>query len=180
MNLPVQIKVRAGNSVYEVTYSPSGDIIDVQIDDRKYNVDLCQIREDFYSILIDGKSVEAMVGHKDNRFTVGFKGREYVVEFFDPRARKYAADTGKAVAEGIQRIQAPMAGRIVSILAKKGDVVQEGSGLIILEAMKMENKLVSQGTGEVLDVLVSDKDTVESGQALMVIDMSTRTKSDAS
>ena len=64
-----------------------------------------------------------------------------------------------------------MAGKIVSILVQKDDQVQEGEGLVVLEAMKMENKLVSQGIGKVLDVLVSDNDTVESGQDLMIIDM---------
>jgi len=64
-----------------------------------------------------------------------------------------------------------MAGRIVSILVQKGDKVQEGAGLVILEAMKMENRLVSQGTGTVMDVLVSDKDTVESGRDLLIVEM---------
>jgi biotin carboxyl carrier protein len=171
MNNPIKMKVRAGNSVYEVGYVRNGDLIEVQIDDRKYGVNVHSIHEALYSILIDGKSIEAMVSHKDNHFTVGFKGHEFDLEFFDPRARKPAVDTGKKIAEGIQRIKAPMAGRIVSILVKKGDKVQEGAGLIILEAMKMENKLVSQGTGTVLDVLVSDKDTVESGRDLMIVDM---------
>jgi acetyl-CoA/propionyl-CoA carboxylase biotin carboxyl carrier protein len=93
------------------------------------------------------------------------------IEFFDPRSRKPAADAGKKAAEGIQLIKAPMAGRIVSVLVKKGDPVQEGAGLVILEAMKMENKLVSQGSGTVLDVLVSDKDTVESGRDLLIVEM---------
>jgi len=165
MNNPIKMKVRAGNSVYEVGYVRNGDLIDVEIDDRKYRVNVHSIHEALYSIL------EAMVAHKDNQFTVGVKGQELDLEFFDPRARKPAADAGKKIAEGIQRIKAPMAGRIVSVLVKKGDKVQEGAGLIILEAMKMENKLVSQGTGTVMDVLVSDKDTVESGRDLLIVEM---------
>jgi len=148
-----------------------GDLIDVKIDGRHYRADVSTIYEQFYSILIDGRSVEALVSGRDNRFTVGFNGREFDVEFFDPRACKVGADMGKAVAEGEQPIKAPMAGRIVKILVKKDDQVQEGDGLIVLEAMKMENKIVSQGMGKVLDILVSDDDTVESGQELMVIDM---------
>ena len=165
------MKVRAANSVYEVGYVRNGDLMDVLIADRKYRVNVHSINETLYSLLIDGKSIEAMVAHKDNQFTVGFKGQELDLEFFDPRARKPAADAEKKIAEGIQRIKAPMAGRIVSVLVKKGDKVQEGAGLVILEAMKMENKLVSQGAGTVMDVLVSDKDTVESGRDLMIVEM---------
>jgi biotin carboxyl carrier protein len=171
MNNPIKMKVRAGNSVYEVGYVRNGDLMDVLIADRKYRVNVHSINETLHSLLIDGKSIEAVVNHKDNHFTVGFQGYEFDIEFFDPRARRAAADTGKKIAEGIQRIKAPMAGRIVSILVKKGDKVQEGAGLVILEAMKMENKLVSQGTGIVLDVLVSDKDTVESGRDLLIVEM---------
>ena len=143
----------------------------MRIRSNSYRVDVSSIFEDFYSMLIDGRSVEALVSSRENRFTVGFKGHEFDVEFFDPRARKPALDMGKSIAEGKQHIQAPMAGKIVSILVQKDDQVQEGEGLVVLEAMKMENKLVSQGIGKVLDVLVSDNDTVESGQDLMIIDM---------
>jgi biotin carboxyl carrier protein len=171
MNHPLKMKVRAGNSVYEVGYDRNGDQVDVRIADRKYRVDVHSIHDTLYSLLIDGKSVEAFVNRKENHFTVGFQGQELEIEFFDPRSRKPAADAGKKAAEGIQRIKAPMAGRIVSVLVKKGDPVQEGAGLVILEAMKMENKLVSQGSGTVLDVLVSDKDTVESGRDLLIVEM---------
>lgn len=171
MNNPTKIKVRAGNSVYEVEYAGNDNMIDVKIDDRSYKVDASSIYEGFFSLLIDGRSVEALVSGKDNRFTVGCGGQEFEVEFFDPRARKPAQDAGKPAAEGIQRIKAPMAGRIVNTMVKVDDEVEEGEGLIVLEAMKMENKLVSHGSGKVLDILVSDNDTVDSGQDLMIIDM---------
>ena len=70
-----------------------------------------------------------------------------------------------------KEVVAPMPGTIINILANVGDEVLEYQDVLILEAMKMENKLVSQGMGKVLDILVSDEDTVESGQELMVIDM---------
>jgi len=171
MHNPIKMKVRAGNSVYEVEYARRGDIIDVKIDDREYKVDSSFVYEGFYSILVNNRSIEALAGSKDNRFTIGYDGQEFEVEFFDPRSRKPARDSGKPVAEGKQHIKAPMAGRIVKTLVNKDDEVQEGEGLIVLEAMKMENKLVSHGAGKVLDVLVAEGDTVESGQALMLIDM---------
>lgn len=171
MNAPSKLKVRAGNSVYEVEYTHSGDIVDVKIDGREYSSDVTSIYQEFYSILIEGRSVEAYVSGQDNCFTVGFSGYEFDVEFFDPRARKVGADIDKSVAEGEQLIQAPMAGRIAKVLVEKGVQVQEGEGLVVLEAMKMENKIVSQGDGTVLDIFVSDDDTVESGQDLMLTDL---------
>lgn len=171
MNNPTKIKVRAGNSVYEVEYVQTVDGIHVKIDDQEYKVDSSSAYKGFYSLLIDDRSIETLVSGKDNRFNVGYDSHEFEVEFFDPRARKPAQDAGKPVAEGIQRIKAPMAGRIVNTMVKVDDEVQEGEGLIVLEAMKMENKLVSHGAGKVLEILVSDDNTVDSGQDLMVIDM---------
>ncbi len=171
MSNPTKIKVRAGNSVYEVEYVQTGDIINVKIDDHEYKLDSSSAYKGFYSLLIDGRSIETLISGRDNRFNVGYDGHEFDVEFFDPRARKPASESGKPVAEGIQKIKAPMAGRIVKTLVKKDAEVEEGEGLIVLEAMKMENKLASHGAGKVLDILVSENDTVDSGQNLMVIDM---------
>lgn len=171
MNTPIKIKVRAGNSVYEVEYCKVDDIIHVKIDDDDFKLDSSSPYAGFYSLLIDDRSIETLVSGKDNRFNVGYGGQDFEVEFFDPRARKSSSDAGKPVAEGKQKIKAPMAGRIVKTLVSKGDEVQEGEGLIVLEAMKMENKLVSHGAGTVLDILVSEDDTVDSGQDLMTIDM---------
>jgi biotin carboxyl carrier protein len=171
MNNPTKIKVRAGNSVYEVEYIQGGDIINIKIDDQEYKVNSSSAYKGFYSLLIDDRSIETLISGKDNRFNVGYESHEFEVEFFDPRARKPASETGKPVAEGKQKIKAPMAGRIVSTLVNKGDEVEEGDGLIVLEAMKMENKLASHGAGIVLDILVSENDTVNSGQDLMIIDM---------
>jgi len=171
MNAPSKLKVRAGNSVYEVEYTQSGDIVEVIIDGRDYRADVTSLYQEFYSIIIEGRSIDAYVSGRDNRFTVGFSGYEFDVEFFDPRARQIGGDMDKSIAEGEQLLQAPMAGRIVKVLVEKGARVQEGEGLIVLEAMKMENKIVSQGDGTVLDIFVSDDDTVESGQDLMLIDL---------
>ena len=171
MTNPTRIKVRAGNSVYEVEYIQTGDVISVKIDDHEYKVDSSSSYDSFYSLLIDDRSMETLVSGKGNRFNVGYGGQDFDIEFFDPRARKPASETGKPVAEGIQKIKAPMAGRIVKTHVNKDDEVEEGEGLIVLEAMKMENKLTSHGAGKVLDVLVSENDTVESGQELIIIDM---------
>ena len=115
MTNPIKMKVRAGNSVYEVGYVRNGDLIDVQIDDRKYRVNVHSLHEALYSILIDGKSIEAMVSHKDNHFTVGLKGHEFDLEFFDPRARKPTADTLDTFCDCLPRIS----GRFTSPWVKK-------------------------------------------------------------
>ena len=71
---------------------------------------------------------------------------------------------------GAQRIVAPMPGKIVKILVKPGDRVGPRQGLVVIEAMKMENELRSRGTGIVVEVRVAEGASVEAGAVLVVVD----------
>ena len=66
-------------------------------------------------------------------------------------------------------IVAPMPGKVVQVLVKPGDQVESGDGLLILEAMKMENRLVAEAVATVAEVRVSEGDMVEGGQVLIVL-----------
>jgi len=71
---------------------------------------------------------------------------------------------------GPQRLTAPMPGKIVKVLVKPGDTVAARQGLVVIEAMKMENELRASREGQVKDVLVKEGDLVEAGRLLAVIE----------
>lgn len=73
-------------------------------------------------------------------------------------------------AGGPQRVTAPMPGKIVKVLVKPGDTVAARQGLVVIEAMKMENELRAARAGEVKDVHVAEGDVVEAGRLLTVIE----------
>jgi biotin carboxyl carrier protein len=77
------------------------------------------------------------------------------------RGPKDAGGTGE------QRILAPMPGRVVRVLVKPGDEVVARQGLVVMEAMKMENELAAPRAGRVKDVLVTEGTSVESGRLLV-------------
>jgi biotin carboxyl carrier protein len=77
---------------------------------------------------------------------------------------------GDAATAGAQRITAPMPGRVVRILVKPGDAVAARQGLVVVEAMKMENELSSPRAGTVREVAVTEGAPVESGRLLIVVD----------
>ncbi len=86
-------------------------------------------------------------------------------------ARRYRRGTpGQAVADGEMRIAAPMPGRVLRVLVKPGDAVEARQGLVVVEAMKMENEIASPKAGRVKDVAVSDGQSVESGRLLVVVE----------
>jgi biotin carboxyl carrier protein len=86
------------------------------------------------------------------------------------RRRRERGRAGAAAAAGEQRVNAPMPGRVVRILVKPGDQVALRQGLIVVEAMKMENELTSPKAGRVKEVAVTEGTSVEAGRLLIVVE----------
>jgi biotin carboxyl carrier protein len=80
-----------------------------------------------------------------------------------------AAVGGTRGARGGEVANAPMPGRVVRVLVGQGDRVSEGQGLVVVEAMKMENEVKARASGSVLKVMVAEGSSVEQGQPLVVV-----------
>jgi biotin carboxyl carrier protein len=76
----------------------------------------------------------------------------------------------QAAAHGVQRILAPMPGKVLRVLVKPGDEVQARQALVVVEAMKMENELTSPKAGRVKDIVVKEGASVEAGRLLVVVE----------
>jgi biotin carboxyl carrier protein len=85
-------------------------------------------------------------------------------------AGRFGRGAGAAQAAGTQQVLAPMPGKVVKILVKPGDEVKARQGLVVVEAMKMENELRSPKDGRVSDVLVAEGASVEAGRLLVVVE----------
>jgi acetyl/propionyl-CoA carboxylase alpha subunit len=148
-----------GENVYEVT-----------IDGETVHVDAARSGKTIYSILEGGKQFEVIVDETGaHGFDVLVGGQLLHLQAFDERSRLLAA-TGKAAASGPQRVESEMPGKVVKIAAPAGTLVQEGQGVVILEAMKMENEIKSPIDGTVTEMGVSEGQTVESGALLFVVE----------
>jgi len=118
-----------------------------------------------YSVLVDGRSFEVIAG-PGNEILVN--GRVLSVEVFDPRSMRGRKSGGAA--EGRQAIVSPMPGKVVRVLVELGDSVEAGQGLIVIEAMKMQNEMKSPKTGRVAEVKTKTGAAVSAGEVLMVIE----------
>lgn len=85
-------------------------------------------------------------------------------------ASRFGRGAGAAQAAGTQQVLAPMPGKVVKVLVKAGDEVKARQGLVVVEAMKMENELRSPKDGRVSDVLVAEGASVEAGRLLVVVE----------
>ena len=99
---------------------------------------------------------------------VEFDGRTVPVTVNGRRRRKSA--DGGAHGEGEQAVVAPMPGRVVRVLVAPGDAVELRQGVVVVEAMKMENELGAPKPGRVKDVSVAPGTLVEAGRVLVVIE----------
>jgi biotin carboxyl carrier protein len=131
--------------------------------------DVTEIAPNTYSVLLDGQSHEICVtpspGGKLNLQTGRF---EFEAEVMDPRAWSGRRHAG-VEAEGQQQIVAPMPGKIVRVLVKAGDRVEAGQGVLVVEAMKMQNEIRSPKSGTIERVLAEEGQAVNAGEILCVV-----------
>jgi len=122
-----------------------------------------EVEPGVYSVLIDGRSFEVRLSE-----TAQLEGRRFHVEVRDPRDAAKSAKSARG--SGRQEITAPMPGKVIRVLVKKGDAVEAGAGLVVVEAMKMQNEMKAPRPAQVLEVRVQDGDTVTAGQTLIVLE----------
>jgi biotin carboxyl carrier protein len=130
--------------------------------EREYSI--APLTPGSYSVLIGGKVYHAVSVNG----AIRVNRREFSIEVFDPREMR-ARGTG-GVGEGRQNILAPMPGKVVRLLVAVGDTVEAGQGLVVVEAMKMQNEMKSPKDGRVAEVKTRPEATVAAGEVLMVIE----------
>jgi biotin carboxyl carrier protein len=125
-----------------------------------------------YSILIDGRSYDAFVTESPSGLAVTIDGFRFDVSVRDPRrwSRKGAGSRG----EGVQTIASPMPGKVVRVLAAAGDEVAPGQGIVVVEAMKMQNELKADRAGIVLSLAAKEGATVTAGEILATVESASR------
>ncbi len=120
-----------------------------------------------YSVLMDGRSYEARVEAVPDGLVVVIDGFRFEVDVRDPR-RLSRRHSGRG-SDGVQTISAPMPGKVVRVLVALGDAVEPGQGIVVVEAMKMQNEMKAARAGSVLAVLAKEGATVVAGEALVTI-----------
>ena len=164
VNLPTG---QAGDKIFEITSDENG----YSVNGSLFQWDKVKVSDGYFHILYQNKSYRAEVVTADKgtkSFTFKINGKNYTVELkdkFDLLLEKMGMNS--AAAGKINHIKAPMPGLIIELKVKAGDLVKPGDQLLILEAMKMENILKSQGEGIVKNVKVKKGDIVEKGQVLV-------------
>ena len=149
----------SGEGIYEIT-----------LDGRTVHVDAVRSGPTVYSVIEDGQQFEAMVDEKGaHGFDVLVGGRIFHLAVIDERS-KLLAGSAAVIVSGPQTVMAEMPGKVVKVNVAVGAEVRERQGIVIVEAMKMENEIPSPIDGIVREIAVAEGQTVEAGATLFVVE----------
>ena len=161
---------------YYATIEDKEYVIDIEpdkllVNGEEYGYDFQELQEvGLLSLVINNRSLEAVVEERDGVSEVLISGELYSVQVQDERAYRLAKARGTVQSvTGEATVKSPMPGIIISVPVAEGDLVAKGEKLIILESMKMENELKSPRDGVILSVSVEAGAGVEKGQVLVVV-----------
>ena len=158
--------VTIGDQEMEVELSPEG----VRVDGVELSTDLAEMDgTDVHSLLLGSRSHHILASRNGSgEWNLHLSGRHLLARVVDERTRTIRQMAGvREGTAGPRALRAPMPGLVVKIEIQEGDEVAAGQGLVIVEAMKMENELKSEADGRIKRILVNPGEAVEKDQVLV-------------
>ena len=162
---------KLGEQTYVIDIEEVGKgVYRIAVDGNEFLVDGKKTGRTNYSLIVDNRSFEIEVDNAEDEYRVLVDGRNYHVNLVDERRVRVGGGQSDIPVQGRQRVSVPMPGKVIEVLVTEGDSVEKGQGLVIVEAMKMENEVRSPIAGEVREIKVKPGDAVEGGAVLVIIE----------
>lgn len=162
-------EVRVADQTHRVELRKEDSGWRCKLDGQEIPLDVISTHSGVLSILLDGKSYKIKQESNGSELSVVVGRQRFSAQVRDPRSLR-GRHAAEGAGEGPRRITAPMPGKVVRILAPAGTPVEHGQGVIVIEAMKMQNELKSPKKGTVKKLNVSEGAAVEAGQALAEVE----------
>ena len=146
---------------------PFDELFEVKIDGEKKSISVSQISPAHLSILLNGESYNVEVERFGQKYQVTTRGEVYEFSVIDERE---VVTTEKPQLSGRLVVTAPMPGLVVDLMCETGDEIEVDKGVLVLEAMKMQNEIAAPASGTITEIPVKVGDSVNSGDCLFVIE----------
>jgi acetyl/propionyl-CoA carboxylase alpha subunit len=165
----VFLDISCNGSRVPVELTTSGGKRRIVLGGRELDCDWLAIAEGKYSIILDGRVFDLSVEVDGQSCFISTGGNTYELQLLDRRRLRSekSVETGKA---GLQRVTAAMPGKVVRILVSEGETVEHAQGLLVLEAMKMQNEIRAPKSGVVKQIGVSEGRAVNTGEFLVSLE----------
>ena len=164
----MKLTIELGGKPRVVELTPGQNGLACSIDGAPLQADSVEVGPGIYSILVGGQSWEVWVQPHPQSLLISAAGREYSAAVRDPREWR-GKRPGGFESEGRQHVLAPMPGKVIRILAKAGEKIEAGQGLVVVEAMKMQNEVRAPKSGRIEKVLVAQGQSVNAGELIAIV-----------
>ncbi len=167
----MKLLVNSGGETRELELTRDGSNIFAELGGKRYEIDISTPEPGVYLLKNGLRISEATVisQPEQGRFKVTTSENQFEISVADPR-RLRASGAAGADADGIAELRTQMPGKVVRIIAALGDDVEAGDGVVVVEAMKMQNEMKSPKSGRVREIRCAEGDTVNAGDILVVIE----------
>jgi biotin carboxyl carrier protein len=172
-------EIAVGDRIRTISVVRKDALLHVTLDGHTHIVDARRVSDSALSLLVQNgngdlpvQSIDAALAARATAgdYDVHLAGRSIAVQLRQAGAFRRQKQDGGAAGSGPQRIVAPMPGKIVRVLVKAGDAVKAKQGLVVVEAMKMENELRAARDGKVRELSVGEGQSVDAGAVLLVVE----------
>jgi biotin carboxyl carrier protein len=162
----VKYEVLLAGRTRAVELSCADDGWKISLDGAELEGSVAEVAPNTFSVLLNGGSYQIRVAPRaDGTLTLHTGLAEYRAEVSDPRVWR-GRRHGALKVEGRQQITAPMPGKVVRVLVSEGEAVEAGQGLLVVEAMKMQNEIRSPKSGKVEKLFANENQAVNAGDVL--------------
>jgi biotin carboxyl carrier protein len=170
--LLMKLTAEIENEKHALELKRDGERVIADVDGRRYEIIVREPEAGIYLLIADGHVYECQLEQDAARaglLHVHTGNYSYAITLTDPK-RLRAGQSPGAQADGSSQVIAPMAGKVVRVLVEQGATVEAGQGIVVVEAMKMQNEMKSPRDGRVVELQASVGATVNAGDVLAVIE----------
>jgi biotin carboxyl carrier protein len=168
----MKLDAELSGATHRLALQRDGERLIAQVDDRRYNLIVREFA-DGGLLLIDANELHncqvSKGAERSDLFTVNLRGSTYEITVVDPKRLRSAQSAG-GLDHGEAQICATMPGKVVRVLVEVGAEVEAGTGIVVVEAMKMQNELKTPKSGRVATLSAIVGETVNAGEVLAVIE----------
>lgn len=162
----MKLNAELNGEKHEIEITRDGEMLFARVDDREYELEASEVEPDVYLFKYDNRIFQIYVAPNG---MVNLGNHQLEISVTDPkRLRGSGAEDANAV--GIAEIKTAMPGKLVRILIEAGAPIKHGEGVLVVEAMKMQNEMKSPKDGVVREIRFAEGATVNAGDVLAIIE----------
>ncbi|MEP7213620.1 MAG: biotin/lipoyl-containing protein [Acidobacteriota bacterium] len=168
----MKLNAEIAENKHEIEIKREGERVFANIDGREYDVEVSEPEPGVYLIKNAGKVYEVSISQDASApgvMNASLENHTFPVRITDPKRLRGAADAD-GVLDGPAEIKTAMPGKVVRVLVAAGAEVEKGDGVVVVEAMKMQNELKAPKSGKIKEIRVSEGSTVAAGETLGTVE----------